>query len=122
MGIGALETRMGIAVLGATTGSGTTHDNDAAPQQAQIDATNAPQHPDTGLPEALLRRLTGTLTLNFAGISNEDIVFRIGSTLATASNAGDFGSGGFSGGVRTAPALLCIPTGRRFAPSRAICT
>jgi hypothetical protein len=30
-------------------------------------------------------QLTGTLTLNFAGASNEDFVFQIGSTLTTAS-------------------------------------
>jgi hypothetical protein len=37
-----------------------------------------------GTPSA---QLTGTLTLDFAGVSNRDIVFQIGSTLTTASNS-----------------------------------
>jgi Ice-binding-like len=32
-------------------------------------------------------QLTGALTLNFAGASNEDFVFQIGSALTTASNS-----------------------------------
>lgn len=32
-------------------------------------------------------QLTGALTLNFAGVQNEDIVFQIGSTLTTASGS-----------------------------------
>ncbi len=99
----------GSAITGAGTISltGTTYAADAVAGQAQTDETNAynilasltSTHNLTGenlggqtltagvYSFASSAQLTGTLTLNSAGASNEDIVIQTVSTLTTASNA-----------------------------------
>jgi type VI secretion system secreted protein VgrG len=99
----------GTAITDAGTISltGTTHAADAVASQAQIDETNA-YNILANLPSThnlsgenlggqtltagvysfgTSAQLTGTLTLNFAGASNEDIVIQTGSTLITASSS-----------------------------------
>ena len=106
---GNLGVSPGTSITGAgtITLTGTTHDADAAAAQAQADETNA-YNILKGLSStsnltgqnlggktltagvytySSSAQLTGTLTLNFAGASNEDFVFQIGSTLTTASAA-----------------------------------
>ena len=93
-----------ITGAGTITLNGTTHDTDAVAQLAQTDATNA-YSILSGLSGATIltgdlstftggpgvyrfsssAQLTGMLTLNFAGASNQDFVFLIGSTLTTGS-------------------------------------
>lgn len=100
----------GSAITGVETISitgGTYHLGDAVAQQAQTDATTAYNllqglsvtsnltGQDLGsfsLPPGVYKydssaQLTGPLTLNFAGVSNVDYVFQIGSTLTTASGS-----------------------------------
>ncbi len=90
---------------GSVTQTGTVYINDGTAQTAQTDALTAYNNlaalastetlTGTDLGGLTLgagvysfsssAQLTGTLTLNFAGASNEVIVFQIGSTLTTAS-------------------------------------
>jgi hypothetical protein len=99
----------GTSITGANTISltGAVHATDAAAQQAQIDATHA-YNILAALPSTSnitgqnlggmtltpgvytfnsSAQLTGTLTLNFAGASNQEFVFQLGSTLTTGSGA-----------------------------------
>lgn len=97
----------GTSITGFPPGSvlGTTHDDDAVAMLAQADALTgytyfaglAPTQDLTGqnlggltLTPGVYKydssaQLTGQLELNFLGLSNQDIVFQIGSTLTTAS-------------------------------------
>jgi hypothetical protein len=100
----------GISITGTGTitliGSSVYHLGDAVAQGAETDATTAfntlaglsPTSNKTGQDLGLVGTLTpgvykydssagltGTLTLNFGGASNQEFVFQIGSTLTTAS-------------------------------------
>lgn len=97
----------GTSITGSSgiTDTGTTHTTDTMATTAQTDATHANSILSglqatanlSGLdlggrtlsPAVYLfnssAQLTGTLTLDFAGISNTDFVFQIGSTLTTAA-------------------------------------
>jgi Ice-binding-like len=87
--------------------TGTVHATDALAQQAKIDETKA-YNILAGLPSTAnltgqnlggltltpgvyrfnsSAQLTGALTLNFAGASNQDFVFQLGSTLTSASGS-----------------------------------
>jgi hypothetical protein len=93
---------------GTITLTGTINAGNAVAQTAQADALTAynnlvGQSPSTVLTGddlgtvgtlgagtyffASSAQLTGALTLNFAGVQNEDIIFQIGSTLTTASGS-----------------------------------
>jgi hypothetical protein len=94
-----------ITGWGTVSLTGALHQTDMAAMQAQIDETKA-YNSLAGLSSTMnltgkdlggmtltagvykfdsSAQLTGTLTLNFAGASNQEIVFQTGSTLTTAS-------------------------------------
>ncbi len=97
----------GFGGAGNGTVHGTTDDTDAVAQQAQVDALSgynvlqglASTHNLTGQDLGGLTLtpgvysfdstagLTGALTLNFQGLSNQGIVFQVGKALTTASNS-----------------------------------
>lgn len=107
--IGNLGLYPGTSITGTGTISltGTIDDTDAAALAAQLDATTAYNVLAALSPTANLSgqdlggltltpgvytynssaQLTGTLVLDFAGLSNVEFVFQIGSTLTTASAA-----------------------------------
>ena len=105
--VGDVGGTTGISGLGSASLTGTTHLNDAASQAALIDAAAAYTYlhslpSTTNLTGQDLggltltsgvysynssAQLTGTLTLDFAGLSNQLIVVNMGSTLTTASGS-----------------------------------
>jgi hypothetical protein len=104
---GDLGVWPGTAITGFPPGivNGTIYDGNAVAMQAQLDALNAynffqglsPTENLTGQNLGGLEltpgvytynssaQLTGALTINWEGLSNQDVVFQIGSTLTTAS-------------------------------------
>ncbi len=104
---GDVGATSGISGLGSATVTGTTHLNDAASQAALTDASTAYTYlrslPSTSnltgqdlggltLTSGVYTydssaQLTGTLTLDFGGLSNQLIVVNMESTLTTASGA-----------------------------------
>ena len=116
--VGNLGLYPGTSITGTGTISltGTIHDTDAAALAAQLDATTAYNLLAALSPTANLSgqnlggltltpgvynydssaQLTGTLVLNFAGLSNAEFVFQIASTLTTASAAAVTVEGGNS--------------------------
>jgi Ice-binding-like/PEP-CTERM motif len=105
---GEVGVSSGTSITGFPPGiSGTQHAGDAVAIQAQVDSTNAylgllglaPTSNLTGIDLGTLltpltagvykfdssAQLTGALTLDFGGGTNESIIFEIGSTLTTAS-------------------------------------
>ena len=97
-----------MAGMGSVTLQGTGHVADPATQQATLDATQAYAYltglsfttvltgQDLGALATLTpgvysfatsAQLTGTLTLDFAHLSNQSFVFQIGTTLTTAAGA-----------------------------------
>ena len=104
---GDLGLYPGSSITGFPPGSlsGTIHDTDAVAMGAQADALTAYNNlaglasngnltgqglgGQTLIPDVYTynssAQLTGQLTLNFEGLSNQNVVFQIGSTLTTAS-------------------------------------
>ncbi len=104
---GDLGLYPGTSITGFPPGvvNGTIHDTDAVAMQAQADALTAynvlaglsPNQNLTGMDLGGMTLLPGTykfnssalltgmLTLNFQGLSNQNIIFQIGSTLTTGS-------------------------------------
>ena len=106
---GDLGVYPGTSITGFPPGivNGTIHNADAVAQQAQVDALTAYNY-FAGLPfnqnlsgqdlggmtltpgvyfYSSSAQLTGTLTLDFQGMNNADIIFQIGSALTTASSS-----------------------------------